>query len=30
MAADNIKTSFDVNSSAQNIDTGSEQKKLED
>ena len=30
MAADNIKTSFDVNSPAENIDTGSEQKKLED
>jgi NTE family protein len=30
MAADNIKTSFDVNSPAENIDTGSEQKKLKD
>ena len=30
MTADKIKTSFDVNSPAQNIDTGSEQKKLED
>ena len=30
MAADNIETSFDSNSPAENIDTGSKHKKLED